>query len=314
MYICKQFSRRSFSSVFKPLCCFTDEEEAIRDLGTTHIIDVHRVVRTFAQKQVAPLVHEMDQKQAIPRSLVDSLFEHGLMGIEIDRDKGGVGSTFTSALLAVEEMAKVDPSVSVFMDVHNTLVNTVINKFGSDLIKQEYLPKLATNTVGCFCLSESGSGSDAFALKTRATADGDDYLLSGEKMWITNSDHAGIFLVFATVDPSLGYKGITCFLVDRETEGLKLGKKENKLGICASGTCTVQLDNVRVSKSKIIGEVGLGYKIAIEILNEGRIGIAAQMLGLAKGAYEKTMPYLFQRKQFNTAIGDFQVPFNSDCI
>ena len=265
-------------------------------------------MRTFAQKEVAPHVQDMDAKQAIPRSLVDSLFHNGLMGIEIGREYNGAQSTFTGALLAVEEMAKVDPSVSVMLDVHNTLVNTVFNKYGSKMVKEAFLPRLATDTLGCFCLSEAGSGSDAFALKTAAVEDGDHYMISGEKMWITNSDHAGIFLVFATVDPSLGYKGITCFAGDGEAPGRLVGKKENKLGIRASGTCTVSLDKVRVPKWQVVGEAGKGYKIAIEILNEGRIGIAAQMLGLAKGAFDKAMPYLFQRRQFDSAIGDFQVP------
>lgn len=256
------------------------------------------------------MVQEMDEEQQIPKSLVASLFQNGLMGIEIPRQYGGAQSTFTGALLAVEELAKVDPSVSVLLDVHNTLVNTVFNRYGSEQVKKAFLPRLATDTLGSFCLSEAGSGSDAFALKATATKDGPDhYLLNGEKMWITNSDQAGIFLIFATVDPSLGYKGITCFAVDRDTPGLSIGKKENKLGIRASGTCSVLLDNVKVPKWQIVGELGKGYKIAIEILNEGRIGIAAQMLGLARGAYDKTMPYLFQRRQFDSAIGDFQVPF-----
>ncbi|KAJ2909000.1 hypothetical protein GGI21_002319 [Coemansia aciculifera] len=229
------------------------------------------------------------------------------MGVETSVDHGGAGASFTSAIIVVEELAKIDPSVSVLCDVHNTLVNTVFRTYASPQLQQEYLPRLATDSLGCFCLSEASAGSDAFALQTRATVQGDgSYVINGAKMWITNSGEADVFLVFATVDPALGYRGITCFVVDRNTPGLTVAKKEKKLGIRASSTCQVSFDDVKVPASSVVGSVGKGYKIAIEILNEGRIGIAAQMLGLAQGAFDHVMPYLFQRKQFGTRIGDFQ--------
>lgn len=227
------------------------------------------------------------------------------MGIEIDSEYGGSDMNFTSVIVAVEELAKVDPSVSVSCDVQNTLVNTLFRQYGSKDIKDKYLPKLATDTVGCFCLSEAGSGTDAFALKTSAELKGDHYVINGSKMWITNSYEADVFLVFANVDFSKGYKGITCFVVDRDM-GVVVGKKENKLGIRASSTCTVHFDNVKVPVENVLGEVGKGYKYAIEILNEGRIGIAAQMIGLAQGVFDHTIPYLAQRKQFGQSIGTFQ--------
>ncbi|KAJ2756376.1 hypothetical protein IWQ56_006342, partial [Coemansia nantahalensis] len=220
-------------------------------------------------------------------------------------DLGGAEASFTSAILTIEELAKVDPSVSVLCDVHNTLVNTVFRTYGSQELKAKYLPQLSASSLGCFCLSEVASGSDAFALQTRAVRDGDHYVINGSKMWITNSAEADIFLVFATVDPAKGYKGITCFVVERGM-GIKIAKKEKKLGIRASSTCQLAFDDVRVPAENVLGEVGKGYKIAIEILNEGRIGIAAQMLGLAQGAFDNVMPYLFQRKQFGSRIGDFQ--------
>lgn len=228
------------------------------------------------------------------------------MGVEIDPKFGGTGSNFLSACLVVEELAKVDASVSVMCDVQNTLVNNVVAFYARPELQERLFPRLATDTVGCFCLSEAGSGSDAFALQTRADDKGDHYVLNGTKMWITNSAEAGIFLIMATVDPSKGYKGITCFAVDKDTAGLTVGKKENKLGIRASSTCPVVLEDVVVPKENVVGEVGRGYKIAIEILNEGRIGIASQMLGIAQGAMDATMPYLFERKQFGEYIGDFQ--------
>ncbi|KAF9969203.1 hypothetical protein BGZ73_008554 [Actinomortierella ambigua] len=262
-------------------------------------------VARFAKEQVLPKVAEMDEKEKLDAGVLKGLFETGLMGIETEADFGGSESSFMSAILTIEELAKVDPSISVICDVQNTLVNTLFRKYASDDIKQRYLPKLATDTVGCFCLSEAGSGSDAFALQTRAVKDGDHYVLNGTKMWITNSGEADIFLVFANVAPEKGYKGITCFVVEKSM-GVKVGKKESKLGIRASSTCTLNFDDVRVPASNILGEVGKGYKYAIEILNEGRIGIAAQMLGLAQGVYDVTLPYLFQRKQFGTLIGQFQ--------
>lgn len=211
-----------------------------------------------------------------------------------------------SSIIVIEELAKIDPSVSVCVDVQNTLVETSFRKWGSSGLQEKYLPRLATNTLGSFCLSEWGSGSDAFALKTTATRDGTDWILNGTKAWITNSHEAGVFIVMANTDPTKGYKGITAFIVERDFPGLVVGKKEDKLGIRASSTCEVRLNNVRVPSENVLGEVGKGYKIAIEVLNEGRIGIGAQMVGLAQGALDLTAPYLYQRQQFGKAIGDFQ--------
>lgn len=228
------------------------------------------------------------------------------MGVEIPEQYGGTGSSFMAACLAVEELAKVDASVAVAADVQNTLVNNIFARFATEEIKAFAFPKLASNTVGSFCLSEAGSGSDAFALKTRADKKGDYFVINGSKSWITNAGEAGLFLIMANVDPSAGYKGITCFLAERDTPGLIIGKKEDKLGIRASSTCSITFDNLKVPSNRIVGELGKGYKIAIETLNEGRIGIAAQMLGIAQGAYNTAMPYVFQRKQFGQFIGDFQ--------
>ncbi|KAJ2305944.1 hypothetical protein IWW55_001686 [Coemansia sp. RSA 2706] len=276
------------------LLTLSEEEEMMRD-----------VVARFARDVVQPKVSEMDESEQMDPAVIRGLFDSGLMGVETPAELGGAEASFLSAILVIEELAKVDPSVSVLCDVHNTLVNTVFRTYGSDHLKTKYLPQLSADKLGCFCLSEAASGSDAFALQTRATRDGDHYVLNGSKMWITNSAEAEVFLVFATVDPSKGYKGITCFVVERDM-GVKIAKKEKKLGIRASSTCQLAFDDVRVPVENVLGEVGKGYKIAIEILNEGRIGIAAQMLGLAQGAFDNTMPYLFQRKQFNTRIGDFQ--------
>ncbi|KAK3816365.1 MAG: acyl-CoA dehydrogenase/oxidase [Benniella sp.] len=262
-------------------------------------------VARFAQEQVLPKVAQMDETEKLDKDVLNGLFEQGLMGIETDAKYGGSESSFMSAILTIEELAKVDPSISVICDVQNTLVNTLFRKYASEDIKERFLPRLAADTVGCFCLSEAGSGSDAFALQTRAVKDGDNYILNGTKMWITNSGEAEIFLVFANVAPEKGYKGITCFVVEKSM-GVKVNKKESKLGIRASSTCTLNFDDIVVPASNILGEVGKGYKYAIEILNEGRIGIAAQMLGLAQGAFDATMPYLFQRKQFGQQIGTFQ--------
>jgi len=265
---------------------------------------------TFAQEVVAPRVKEMDAKSQMDPELIEAMFANGLMGIEVPQELDGVGANFTSACLCVEELAKVDPAVSVCMDVHNTVVNNTLAKWASDDIKQEWLPQLATQTMGSFCLSEAGSGCDAFALATTASQseEGGDYTLNGTKMWITNAEHAGLFLVFANVNPQLEpkYKGITCFAVPKGTPGLSIGPKEDKLGIRASSTCPVILEDVKVPHSAVVGEVGQGYKYAIGILNEGRIGIGAQMVGLAQGAFEATMPYMWQRKQFGQPIGEFQ--------
>ncbi|KAI9363257.1 acyl-CoA dehydrogenase/oxidase [Pilaira anomala] len=276
------------------LQAFTEEEMMLRD-----------VVRKFAQEVVKPKVSEMDEKEKLDPAILKSLFDQGLMGIETDAEYDGANCSFTSAIITIEELAKVDPSISVICDVQNTLVGTLVRQYGTEYIKKKYLTKLATDSVGCFCLSESGSGSDAFALQTRAVEKDDHYVISGSKMWITNSGEADIFLVFANVDPSKGYKGITCFIVEKSM-GVQVAKKESKLGIRASSTCVLNFDEIVVPKENILGEVGKGYKYAIEILNEGRIGIAAQMIGTAQGAFDIALPYLFQRKQFGQFIGDFQ--------
>ncbi|KAI0786517.1 acyl-CoA oxidase [Abortiporus biennis] len=273
---------------------FTEEEEMLRE-----------TVQRFAQDVVAPKVREMDENEMMDPSIIKGLFEQGLMGIETPADLGGAESSFTSAIIAIEELAKVDPSVSVMCDVHNTLVNTVVRKYGSKEQQEKWLPILAEGKLGSFCLSEPASGSDAFALQTRARKEGDNYILNGTKMWITNSYEAEVFLIFANVDPSKGYKGITCFIATKDM-GVQIAKKEQKLGIRASSTCSLAFDDLKIPAENVIGEVGKGYKIAIEILNEGRIGIAAQMIGLAQGAFDKSVPYTYQRSQFGQPIGTFQ--------
>lgn len=286
---------RAFSSGHLPVFSLSPEEDMIKEQ-----------VSRFARERVQPLVRTMDEKAQLDPELLKEMFAQGLMGVEIPSQYGGSEMSFTSSLLVVEELAKVDAAVSVVADVHNTLINNMFGKWGSQALKEEYLPRLASDMVGAFCLSEPSSGSDAFALKTRADRDGDYFVLNGSKLWITNGEQAGVFLVMANVDFSLKHKGITCFVVDRDTQGFTIGKKEDKLGIRASSTCPIALTDVRVHKDKIMGEEGKGYIYAINMLNEGRIGIGAQMVGLAQGAFEATMPYLFQRKQFNTFIGDFQ--------
>lgn len=263
-------------------------------------------VKKFAQERIAPFVSKMDESSHMDDEIIQSLFEQGLMGIEIDPEFGGTGSTFFSSILVIEELAKVDPSVAVLCDIQNTLINTLISNLGTAEQKEKYLSRLSTDTVGSFCLSEAESGSDAFALKTRAEKYGDYYVINGSKMWISNAEHAGVFLVMANVDPSAGYRGITCFIVDRDTEGLEIGKKENKLGLRASSTCPLNFDNLKVPEKNILGQIGHGYKYAIGMLNEGRIGIAAQMLGLAQGCFDHTVPYTRQRVQFGKRIFDFQ--------
>lgn len=263
-------------------------------------------VRDFAEAEVAPLVTKMDAAQAMDPELLPKLFELGLMGIEIPDRFGGAGSTFFTSVLIVEELSRVDPSVAVLVDVQNTLVINAFKRWASDDQKERYFPMLAENTVGAYALSEAGSGSDAFALSCRARQDGDDWVLEGQKLWITNAREAGVFIIFATVDPSLGYKGITAFIVEETAPGFSVGKKEDKLGIRASSTCELVLENVRVSGDQVLGEVGQGYKVAIETLNEGRIGIGAQMVGLAQGALDHTIRYVQEREQFGRAIGQFQ--------
>ena len=263
-------------------------------------------VREFAEAQIRPLVREMDEQAKIPKDLVKHLFDLGVMGIEVPESYGGAGGTFFHAVLVVEELSRVDPSVGVLVDVQNTLVNNALIRYGNESLKQKYLARLASDMVGAYALSEAGSGSDAFALQTRARRDGDDWILDGRKLWITNGAEAGIFIVFANIDMEAGYKGITAFIVERDFDGFAVGKKEDKLGIRASSTCELILDGCRVPAENVLGDVGKGYKIAIETLNEGRIGIGAQMLGLAQGALDHTLRYVQERQQFGHAIGDFQ--------
>uniref|UniRef100_A0A336KJB0 Short/branched chain specific acyl-CoA dehydrogenase, mitochondrial n=1 Tax=Culicoides sonorensis TaxID=179676 RepID=A0A336KJB0_CULSO len=263
-------------------------------------------VRKFAQEQIQPLVKKMDEEHKLDDDLVRALFENGFMGIEIAEEYGGVGSNFLTTILAVEELAKVDASVAALVDIHSTLVTALFNKLGTKEQKEKYLPKLAQEFPGSFALSEPSAGSDAFSLKTTAKKDGNHYVLNGTKMWISNSDLSGVFLIMANADPSKGYKGITTFIVDREMEGFSVGKKESKLGICASGTCQLHLENVRVPEENILGTYGHGYKYAAGFLNEGRIGIGAQMIGIAQGCMDATIPYLLERKQFGADIYSFQ--------
>ncbi|CAH1116322.1 unnamed protein product [Phaedon cochleariae] len=278
-----------------PLTCLSEDEKAMKE-----------TVARLAQEQIAPYVREMENEGRFKESITKMCFENGFYGMEIDPEYGGAGCNFMTTILVIEELAKVDPAVTVPIDIQNTLINAVIIKLGTKDQKETYLPRLATDTVSSFALTEASSGSDAFALKTTARKDGSDYILNGSKMWISNADIAGIFLVMANVDPSAGYKGITCFIVDRNMPGFSVATPEKKLGMCASGTCMVNLDNVRVPESSILGEVGQGYKIAAGFLNEGRIGIAAQMLGLAQGCFDATIPYTLERKQFGQPIFSFQ--------
>jgi alkylation response protein AidB-like acyl-CoA dehydrogenase len=278
-----------------PLTLLSEDEQLFR---TT--------VRQFAQENIAPLVRTMDEQQHFHSELIPQLFNLGLMGVEIPIEYGGSGGTFFEAILAVEEISAVDPSVGVLIDVQNTLCINAILRWGTPEQKKQFLSRLATDTVGAYALSEAGSGSDAFALQMRAEKRGDHYLLNGQKLWITNAREAGLFIVFATLDPNAGYKGITAFLVDKRTPGFSVGKKEDKLGIRASSTCEIILEDCKVPAANVLGEPGKGYKIAIETLNEGRIGIGAQMLGLAQGAWSHAARYAFERKQFGKAIGEFQ--------
>jgi alkylation response protein AidB-like acyl-CoA dehydrogenase len=278
-----------------PLTVLSEDELILRDS-----------VRQFAAAQVRPLVREMDEHAKIPRALVDKLFDLGVMGIEIPESHGGSGGRFFHAVLAVEELSRIDPSVGVLVDVQNTLVINALLRWGNDDVKQRYLPRLASKTVGAYALSEAGSGSDAFALTTRARDDGDVYVLSGRKLWITNGNEADLFIVFATINPEAGYRGITAFLVERGFAGFTVGKKEDKLGIRASSTCELILEDCRVPRANVLGEAGKGYKVAIETLNEGRIGIGAQMIGLAKGALQHAIAYTKERKQFAKPIAEFQ--------
>jgi butyryl-CoA dehydrogenase/short/branched chain acyl-CoA dehydrogenase len=268
--------------------------------------DFRAAVRAFAEERIRPLVRRMDEESKIPRQLIDACFELGLMGVEIPDQYGGAGATFFMSIVAVEELARVDPSVAVLVDVQNTLVNNALLRWGSEAQKAKYFPLLASKWVGAYALSEAGSGSDAFALTCRAVDKGDHYLLTGRKLWITNAAEAELFIVMATLDPSKGYKGITSFLVERAYPGFSLGKKEDKLGIRASSTCELIFEGCPVPKQNVLGEPGKGYRIAIETLNEGRIGIGAQMAGLAAGAFELAVKYSQERQQFGKPIAEFQ--------
>jgi alkylation response protein AidB-like acyl-CoA dehydrogenase len=263
-------------------------------------------VREFAEAEIKPYVREMDEKQKIRPEIIQKCFELGLMGIEPGEEYGGSGGSFFMACLAIEELARVDASISVCVDVNNTLTINAFLNYGTETQKKKYITRLATDTVGAYCLSEAGSGSDAFAMQTRAEDKGDHYLINGRKMWITNGNEASLFIVFANADPGKGYRGITAFIVERDFPGFSVGKKEDKLGIRASSTCELLFDNCRAPKENVLGEFGKGYKIAIETLNEGRIGIGAQMVGLAQGAYEAALAYTKERKQFGQAISEFQ--------
>lgn len=263
-------------------------------------------VREFAEGEVRPRVEAMEHAGKLDPELIKQCFELGLMAIESPEEYGGAGSTIFNAIVAIEEIARVDASVSVFVDVHNTLVTNAFMRWGNDEQKKKYMPQLATGKVGAYALSEAASGSDAFALKTRATDKGDHYEINGQKLWITNGNEAEIFILFASVDPEAGYKGITAFIVEKGFDGFSVGKKEDKLGIRASSTTELILDNCKVPKENVLGEVGKGYKVSIETLNEGRIGIGAQMLGIAQGAFEAALGYVNEREQFGQSIGKFQ--------
>jgi alkylation response protein AidB-like acyl-CoA dehydrogenase len=281
--------------LYRALTTLSDEEGMFRE-----------AVRDFAESEITPRIVEMDRAQALDPDLIPQLFELGLMGVEIPEEYGGTASTFFTSILVVEELSRVDPAVAVLVDVQNTLCVNAVLRWGSDHIKRTYLPSLASDTVGAYALSEAGSGSDAFALACRATQDGDEWILNGQKLWITNGNEAGIFIVFANANPDAGYKGITAFVIEKGMEGFTVGKKEDKLGIRASSTTELVFQDVRVPGENVLGEVGKGYKVAIETLNEGRIGIGAQMVGLAQGALDHTVKYVQEREQFGKPIGSFQ--------
>ena len=278
-----------------PLTVLNEEESMFRD-----------VVRKFARERIAPFVREMDEAGIFRKDLLHDFFGLGLMGIEIPEEFGGQGGNFFMSVLAIEALAEVDPSAAVIVDVQNTIANNVIIRWGNDEQKRRYLPRLASDTVASFALSEAGAGSDAFALSTRAVKEPDGWRITGRKLWITNAAEAGLYLLFANANPEAGHRGITCFLVERGFEGFQVGKKEDKLGIRASSTCELILDDCRVPDSNVLGEVGKGYKIAIETLNEGRIAIGSQMVGLAQGALTHTLAYARDRRQFGKAIAEFQ--------
>ena len=278
-----------------PLTLLSEDERLFRDS-----------VYAFADREVRPLIREMDEQAKIPRDLIRKLFDLGVMAIEIPEVHGGGGATFFHSIVAVESFSRVDPSVGVFVDVQNTLMINALQRWGNEEQKGRYFPLLATHAIGAYALSESGSGSDAFALATRAVDRGDHWALTGRKLWITNAGEADLFIVFATVDPDAGYRGITAFLVERGFSGFSVGKKEDKLGIRASSTCELLLEDCQVPRANVLGEVGKGYRTAIETLNEGRIAIGAQMIGLAQGALDHTIQYTSERKQFGKPIAEFQ--------
>ncbi|HEX8097407.1 MAG TPA: acyl-CoA dehydrogenase [Pyrinomonadaceae bacterium] len=278
-----------------PLTIYSEDEQMFR-----------ASVREFAEGEIRPRVEEMDEHAKMAPEVLKQLFELGLMGVETPEEHGGTGASFFMAIIGVEELSRVDPSVGVLMDVQNTLVNNAFIRYASPEQKKKYLPRLATDTIGAYALSEAGSGSDAFAMATRAVDKGDHYELTGQKLWITNGNEAGIFIVFANANPEAGYRGITAFVVEKGFEGFSVGKKENKLGIRASSTTELILEDCRVPKENVLGEIGKGYKVSIETLNEGRIGIGAQMIGIARGALEASLSYTAERKQFGKEIGQFQ--------
>ena len=278
-----------------PLTLLSEDEQLLR-----------QSVHDFAAAEIRPLVRDMDEHAKLAPALIEKLFALGIMGVEIPESFGGAGGTFFHSVLVVEELSRVDPSVGVLVDVQNTLVINAILRWGNADLKARLLPRLAGKSIGAYGLSEAGSGSDAFALQTRAVEQGGDFVITGRKLWITNANEADIFIVFATVDPEAGYRGITAFIVERGTPGFTIGKKEDKLGIRASSTCELILEDCRVPRAAVLGEVGKGYKVAIETLNEGRIGIGAQMLGLAQGALDHSLHYTRERKQFGKAIANFQ--------
>ena len=282
-------------SLSTPLSQLSQDEALFRDS-----------VYEFADREIRPLVREMDEHAKIPPTLLPRLFDLGVMGIEVPETYGGAGATFFHSVLAVEALSRVDPSIGILVDVQNTLVINALIRWADENQKSAYLPKLASGTVGAYALSEAGSGSDAFAMASRAASRGDGFVLNGRKLWITNANEADLFIVFANVNPEAGYRGITAFLVERGFKGFTVGKKEDKLGIRASSTCELLLEDCQVPRENVLGEVGKGYKVAIETLNEGRIGIGAQMVGLAQGALDATTHYVKERKQFGKSIADFQ--------
>ncbi len=278
-----------------PLTLLSEDERLFRDS-----------VYEFADREIRPHVRQMDETAHIPRELIARLFDLGVMGIEVPESFGGGGASFFHAVLAVEALSRVDPSIGVLVDVQNTLVINALLRWGTDDLKRRYLPKLAADTIGAYALSEAGSGSDAFALATRAPEQGDGFAITGRKLWITNGNEAGIFIVFANVKPEAGYRGITAFVVERGFEGFSVGKKEDKLGIRASSTCELLFEGCRIPRANVLGDIGKGYKVAIETLNEGRIGIGAQMIGLTRGALDHAIAYVKERTQFGKPIGEFQ--------